>query len=217
MLERENEWGGLEICLTWRHEHIIEWWQTVWQSRAWWSWPLELLQRAGVSVWVGRRWGGQLLRLQAVGEGVQVFHQETNHQHVLLRRAEGFLKRQPVTKCYANTRHPIRSQFQKAANRNASQSKSSKTIPKAQSIFCLIEYRGLTPMKHLVLPILLRETEPGSVSEPQEFKWFCLLWVLVLRSARSVSMNLITSHLDVSSENSHCVSSRIRFVSSLFN
>lgn len=72
--------------------------------------PLELLQRARVRVRVGR-WrgggGGQLLGLQAVGEGVQMFHQETHHQHVLLRRAEGLLKEKTtshkVLRGYTNT------------------------------------------------------------------------------------------------------------------
>lgn len=49
--------------------------------------------------WGGR---GQLLRLQAVGEGMQMFDQETHHQHVLLCRSEGLLKRQAVTKCSTN-------------------------------------------------------------------------------------------------------------------
>lgn len=101
----------------------------------WWSWPLELLQRAGVSVWVGGGWRGQLLGLQAVGEGVQVFHQETHHQHVLLCRTEGFLKRQPVTKCYTNTWQPISSWFQRTANHNAPQSKSSQTITRGSERF----------------------------------------------------------------------------------
>ncbi len=103
--------------------------------KLWWSWPLELLQRAGVRVWVGGGRGGQLLRLQAVGEGVQVFHQQTHHQHVLLCRAEGFLKRQSVTKCHTHSQSPISSHFQKAANRNASHSKSSQSITKGSEHF----------------------------------------------------------------------------------
>lgn len=73
-----------------------------------WGWPLELLQRAGVSVRVGRGRRRQLLGLQAVGEGVEVFDQQTHHQDVLLRRAEGLLKRQTVTKC-CTVPHVVRS------------------------------------------------------------------------------------------------------------
>lgn len=55
--------------------------------------PLELFQRAGVGVGVGGRRGRQLLGLQAVGEGVKVFHKQTHHQHVLLCGAERFLQK----------------------------------------------------------------------------------------------------------------------------
>lgn len=58
--------------------------------------PFELLQGAGVGVRVGRGRGRRLLRLQAVGEAVQMFDQETHQQHVLLCRGEGLLEGQPV-------------------------------------------------------------------------------------------------------------------------
>lgn len=67
--------------------------------------PLELLQRAAVG---GGRGGGRV-GLQAVGEGVEVLHQEAHHQHVLLCGAEGLLGRQAVTWGGVH-RRPIRAQ-----------------------------------------------------------------------------------------------------------
>lgn len=95
------------------------------------DWPLKLFQRAGVGVRVGGGRGRQLLRLQAVGEGVYVFHQETHHQHVLLRRAKGLLQREAVTHSARTWRQicPIAARIDgKSSHRNASQSTSSQTI-----------------------------------------------------------------------------------------
>lgn len=95
--------------------------------------PFELLQRAGVGVGVGRQRGRQLIGLQAVGEGVEVFDEQPHHQHVLLCGAERLLKEEPVT-TGTNTQ-PVTFQSQRADRCHASQEpKAANHSPRAQGL-----------------------------------------------------------------------------------